>query len=335
MVDQVDSTSTQSAIHSSAPPASSGPRAEEYTAGSLSKFLELIRFSHTIFALPFALLASTLALIIPAEHVRFSVSSTVLRLLGVVLCMVFARSAAMAFNRLVDARIDALNPRTAGRHIPAGLLSKSQVTGFMICMSLAFIASCLLFLPNWLPLILSIPVLVWICGYSYAKRFTSAAHVWLGVALALAPVSAWIGIRGEEVIANPSDLLPSVVLGLAIALWVAGFDIIYACQDAAFDRGQGLQSIPAKFGIAGALRISSFLHAAMLLVLFCLPSLFPQLSLGVIYYLSMLGVSMLVIRQHWIVSEHDLGRVNIAFFNINAIISFGLSVLTAVDAWLA
>ena len=157
-------------------------------------------------------------------------------LLGILLCMVFARSAAMAFNRLVDRRIDAGNPRTAGRHLPAGILSVGQVTLFAAGCSAAFVASTLLFLPNRLPLYLSVPVLLFLCGYSYTKRFTSLAHFWLGAALALSPIAAWIAIRGQAVLANPIDLLPAVVLGAGVLTWVAGFDILYACQDYDFDR---------------------------------------------------------------------------------------------------
>ena len=247
--------------------------------------------------------------------------------------MVSARSAAMSFNRLVDAQIDAANPRTAGRHIPAGDLSARQVWLFFAAMSGLFVLACLLFLPNWLPVACSVPVLVWICGYSFAKRFTSAAHLWLGVALALSPVCAWVALRGEMVIAGLSDLSPAVGLGLAIAFWVSGFDIIYACQDADFDRQQKLRSIPARFGVAGALRIAAGLHCAMLLVLCYLPS-FVELRLGWLYWAALGGVAVLVITQHALVSATDLGRVNVAFFQVNAVISFGFCLIVAIDSWL-
>jgi 4-hydroxybenzoate polyprenyltransferase len=303
-------------------------------ANKLQEFLELIRFSHTVFALPFALLGAALACIVPAQDHKITASTLALRMLAVVLCMVFARSAAMAFNRLVDVNIDARNPRTAGRHLPTGRLSSHAVWWFFGVMLLGFVFSCALFWPNWLPLAGAAPVMVWICGYSYAKRFTAAAHVWLGVALALSPVCAWVAIRGEQVLVNASDVGPAIGLALAIACWVAGFDIIYACQDAEFDRRDGLHSIPARFGVAGALRIAAFAHCAMLVILGCLPWLFPQLKLGLIYFVSLAAVAVLAGVQHRLVHPDDLSRVNQAFFQVNAIISFGLSAATAVDAYL-
>ena len=157
-------------------------------------------------------------------------------LVGILLCMVAGRSAAMAFNRLADRKIDALNPRTASRHLPAGILSVASVAMFAAISSAAFIASTLMFLPNRLPLYLAVPMLLFLLGYSYTKRFTVLAHFWLGAALGLAPICAWIAIRGEIVMVNPRDLLPVLFLGGAVMLWVAGFDIIYACQDVEFDR---------------------------------------------------------------------------------------------------
>ena len=335
MADQVDSTST-----ASAPPANETPATETTASETADKsllevtrrFLSLIRFSHTVFALPFAILACVFSLTVPAIGWHLLPVQIATRIVGVLLCMVFARSAAMAFNRLADARIDAKNPRTATRHIPSGQLSAGSVWMFFGATSIGFLASCLLFLPNWLPMALAVPVLVWICGYSFAKRFTSAAHLWLGIALALSPICAWIAIRGEVVISQPQDILPACGLAIAIALWVAGFDINYACQDAHFDQLEGLRSVPATFGIAGALRISSLLHAAMLLVLAVLPFAFPSLSLGWLYLIGLAFVAGLVVRQHAIVRPHDLGRVGIAFFNINAFISLGFCLIAAVDS---
>ena len=215
-------------------------------------FLEMIRFSHTVFALPFALLSALLAWQEPPEGSRH----WPIQLVGILLCMVFARSAAMAFNRLVDRKLDALNPRTAGRHIPAGLLSAGQVTFFALACSAGFIASTLLFLPNRLPLYLAVPVLAFLCGYSYAKRFTSLAHFWLGTALSLAPICAWVALRG--------DLgWPPVVLSAAVLLWVSGFDIIYACQDQAFDIEHALHSVPARLGTVNALRLAAVCHSGV------------------------------------------------------------------------
>ena len=326
MADQVDSTSTEAAMHSASPGAAGAP-------SLTSRYLGLIRFSHTIFALPFAALACVFALVVPFTASTLTPVTIAIRLVGVLVCMVSARSAAMAFNRLVDAQIDAANPRTASRHLPAGLLTAMQVWSFFLITAGVFLGACLLFLPNWLPIALAIPVLAWICGYSFAKRFTAAAHLWLGMALAMSPLCAWVAIRGEEVISHPSDMLPAVWLALAIAFWVAGFDIIYACQDADFDRRLGLHSIPARLGVAGGLRLAAGLHLLMLIVLARLP-LYSQLSLGWLYYAGLLVVAGLVVRQHMLVSPTDLGRVNVAFFNINAMISFGLSLVAGLDAYL-
>ena len=177
-------------------------------------------------------------------------------------------------------------------------------------------------------------MLLWLLGYSFAKRFTSWAHLWLGIALALSPVCAWIAVRGEVVIAEPADVLPAAILGLAIAFWVAGFDIIYACQDANFDRSTGLHSIPARVGIHRALRVSAALHVSMLLVLAVYPIAFPQLSLNWLYAISLAVVAILIVRQHTLVSATDLEQVNFAFFNINAVISFLLASAAILDTCL-
>jgi 4-hydroxybenzoate polyprenyltransferase len=235
-------------------------------AATLRSYLELVRFSHTIFALPFALMAVILAFHAPAPAAT-SPAEWWRRGLGVLLCMVTARTAAMAFNRLVDRSFDAANPRTATRHLPRGDLAVGEVFGLVALSCGAFIASTLLFLPNWLPLVLSVPVLAWLLGYSYAKRFTMLAHVWLGAALGMAPVAAWIAIRGEALLANPADGLPAIILGLAVTTWVAGFDIIYACQDAGFDESQGLHSIPARLGVPRALTLAAGLHVVTLAIL--------------------------------------------------------------------
>ena len=280
---------------------------------TINHLLSLIRFSHTIFALPFALLAALMAWRLDAiemsmeevlqqgtnffgqwwtdledgrriyhitpEWVRNIVAISGKELVGILLCMVTARSAAMAFNRLADREIDAGNPRTEGRHLPAGILSVGQVWGFTIVCSLGFVASTLLFLPNRLPLYLSVPVLLFLCGYSYTKRFTSLAHFWLGGALAMSPVAAWIAIRGEVVIENLADLLPALVLGGAVLTWVAGFDMIYACQDFEFDRETKLRSIPSRLGIPGALRLAACCHAVTVVLLALLPTVYPPFGL--------------------------------------------------------
>ncbi len=337
---------------------------------TISHLLSLIRFSHTIFALPFALLSAMMAWrlrgieefpdygIVQIDENTFQMTTdrtmTVSvgsfsfsldwllsapsfsihwqELLGILLCMITARSAAMAFNRLVDCKIDAGNPRTARRHLPAGILSVWQVTAFALACGFAFLTSTLLFLPNRLPLYLSVPVLAFLCGYSYTKRFTSLAHFWLGTALAMSPVAAWIAIRGEVVLQHPGDLLPALVLGGAVAAWVAGFDIIYACQDFEFDRETKLQSVPTRLGIAGALRLAAGCHAVAVVLLAVLPLVYPPL--GMLYWLAVAAVGGLLVYEHALVRPDDLDRVNTAFFNVNAVISLGLFAVGTLDLWL-
>jgi 4-hydroxybenzoate polyprenyltransferase len=285
------------------------------------QLLEMIRFSHTLFALPFALLSAALAW---RSKGRFDA----LELLGILLCMVFARSAAMAFNRLADRKLDAANPRTAMRHLPAGILTPKAVWLFTLSCAAAFVASTALFLlaepSNPWPLVLAVPVLMFICGYSFAKRFTALAHFWLGLSLLLAPLAAWIAIRGLE------DLQTPVVLGLAVCFWVAGFDIIYACQDADFDRRARLASIPARLGVAGALKMALLCHLVMLCLLV---GLYFAASpyLGVVYLSGVAVVAVLVVYQHSLVRPTDLGRVNQAFFHVNAVISVGLLLVVLLD----
>jgi 4-hydroxybenzoate polyprenyltransferase len=309
---------------------------------TLRRILEMIRFSHTLFALPFALLAAVMAWTAKGgvtSHTTAEVASQVTfrwqDLLGIILCMVSARSAAMAFNRIVDRQVDARNPRTANRHLPAGSLGLSSVVAFTASSSLAFVASTLLFLPNRLPLYLCLPVLVFLMSYSYAKRFTTLAHVWLGAALMLAPVSAWIAIRGAAVQDYPLDLLPAVWLGAAVLLWVTGFDIIYACQDMEFDKAEGLFSVPARFGISTSLRFAAMCHIGMFVFLATLPVLHylggPRLDLGWIYATGVAVVGLLLVYEHWIVRPDDLTRVNLAFFQVNAILSLGLFAVGTFD----
>ncbi|RLS47936.1 MAG: 4-hydroxybenzoate octaprenyltransferase [Planctomycetota bacterium] len=297
-------------------------------AATLRSYLELVRFSHTIFALPFALMAVILAFQAPAPAATSS-AEWWRRGLGVLLCMVTARTAAMAFNRLVDRSFDAANPRTAMRHLPRGDLAVGEVFGLVALSCGAFIAATLFFLPNWLPLVLSVPVLAWLLGYSYAKRFTMLAHVWLGAALGMAPVAAWIAIRGEALLANPADGLPALILGLAVTTWVAGFDIIYACQDAGFDARQGLHSIPARFGVPRALTLAAGLHVVTLGILAALPLAVPQL--GAVYWGTLVAIAALLVWEHSLVRPDDLSRVNQAFFTANAAIGLLLLVAIAID----
>ncbi|MEM9185960.1 MAG: 4-hydroxybenzoate octaprenyltransferase [Planctomycetota bacterium] len=346
--------------------------------------LSLIRFSHTLFALPFALLAALMAsnqqwldiqddrlvALFDAteaagidyldafttgnwdpegnieDYTKMNGFHTISfsskqspngnglafrwqEILGILLCMIFARSTAMAFNRIVDRDIDAQNPRTAGRHLPAGKLSLPQVNLFTLLSAMGFVASTAMFLPNRLPMYLSVPVLLFLCGYSYTKRFTPLAHFWLGAALAMSPVAAWVAIRGEVVMADPADLLPSVVLGAAVMAWVAGFDILYACQDYEFDRGAKLRSIPTALGIPGALRLAAACHAATVLCLAALPMVYPPF--GWVYGAGIACVAALLLYEHLLVKPNNLDRVNLAFFNVNAVISVGLLVVGTMD----
>lgn len=248
--------------------------------------------------------------------------------------MVLARSFAMAVNRLLDREWDGQNPRTANRHLPARLLRVGEVAWFAIGCGLLFIASTLLFLPNRLPVILSVPVLLFLGGYSLGKRFTWMVHVWLGAALMLAPICAWIAVRGQIVEQDPRDILPAISLGLVVLFWVSGFDILYACQDAQFDRQAGLHSIPARFGVRGALRIARALHFLMWLLAFGLTFWCPELSLGALFRFSLLGVGILLIYEHSVVSEGSLDRMQLAFFQLNSIISVVILVAGALDTWL-
>ncbi len=291
----------------------------------LRSLLEMIRFSHTLFALPFALLSAALA-----WHGKGQFQW--LELLGILLCMVLARSAAMAFNRLADQDVDALNPRTQTRHLPAGRLSRPGVWLFTLVCSVGFVGCTFLFRwaepSNPWPSYLALPVLGFLLAYSWTKRFTFLAHYWLGASLLLAPLAAWIAIRGLEHLEIPG------LLGLAVFFWVAGFDIIYACQDAEFDRQAKLRSIPARFGVATALRLALLSHVATVL---CFAALYgvAHPPLGVLYLIGLAALALLLAYEHWLVSPTDLTRVNQAFFQVNAIISVGMLAIVLIEIWLA
>jgi 4-hydroxybenzoate polyprenyltransferase len=286
---------------------------------TVRQFLEMIRFSHTLFALPFALFSAILA-----WYTKRAFSW--IELVGILLCMVFARSAAMAFNRLADRDIDALNPRTAVRHLPSGQLSVSSVWLFTLACCAGFISCTALFLleNNPWPIYLSLPVLLFLLAYSSTKRFTSLAHFWLGASLLMAPWAAWIAIRGVD-----SSWPTPLVIGLVVFFWVAGFDIIYACQDAEFDRAAKLHSIPARLGVPMALRLAAISHLLMLAMLVALYQLAspPNGPLSWIYLMGVGSVTILLAYEHWLVRPNDLTRVNQAFFNVNVLISIGLVVV--------
>ena len=273
---------------------------------------ELVRFSHTVFALPFALIAALAAAGgLPAPGV-----------LGwIVVAMVGARTAAMAFNRLADHAIDAANPRTAGRPLPTGRLSRGFAWGLVVVGGAALVGAA--WRLNPLCLALSPLALVWVLGYSYSKRFLALSHLWLGVGLGIAPVGAWLAVRG-------SFALPPIVLALAVTCWVAGFDVLYALQDEAFDRERGLFSVPARFGTVGALWFSGALHVATLVGLAALPFVYPQ-GLGVFYWVGVAGCAALLAYQHAIVKPGDLSRLNAAFFTANGVLAVWLFAAVVAD----
>ena len=261
----------------------------------------MIKIEHTLFALPFAFLGAVLA----ARGLP-----TARQILWIVVAMVGARSAAMAFNRIADRHFDAKNPRTASRALPAGLLSVGFVWLFTIAAAaLFFLAAAML---NRLTLILAPVALACVLTYSFTKRWTQFSHLVLGASLAIAPTGAWIAVRGE--IGSPVPLL----LSLVVLLWTAGFDVLYACQDYNFDRSEGLRSIPARFGIARALWISRALHTGAFLGLV---GLFVITGLGPVAFAGVIATGALLIYQHRLVHADDLSRLNAAFFTTNAFVS--------------
>ena len=281
--------------------------------------LDMIKFEHSIFALPFALTGAMLAW----RNGGFAVDGASWKLLWITVAMVGARSAGMAFNRILDADIDAMNPRTRMRHLPAGLLSSGFAWGFLIVMSAMLVLAAWMLGP--LCLQLSPLALAVVMGYSYTKRFTSWSHLVLGFALGIAPAAAWIAVEGTL------DLR-ILWLTAAVTFWTAGFDIIYSCQDYEFDRGAKLHSIPKRLGIAGALRLSRVLHLAMLL---CLVLLLKSFSLGALGVAGVAAVAALLIYEHSLVKANDLSRVNAAFFTVNGYVSVLFFVFWAADVWYA
>ena len=262
--------------------------------------LEMIKWEHSIFALPFALSGAVLAA---------GGWPPLVKLGWIVLCMVSARSAAMAFNRLVDARLDAANPRTAMRAIPAGALSSTFVAGFVVFSSAVFLASAAML--NHLTLLLAPVALAVVLVYSYMKRLTRWSHLVLGLALGIAPAAAWIAITGSL---DPRI----VVLTALVMLWVGGFDVLYACQDFLHDREAGLNSVPQAFGLQGAFQIARGMHVLVVLLALWLDRIF---ALGPIGYAGTVVVAALLLYEHLIVSPHDLRRMDAAFFLLNGLIS--------------
>jgi 4-hydroxybenzoate polyprenyltransferase len=286
----------------------------------VNDFLSLVKFSHTIFALPFALLGFFLA-VLDAGVLRWQ------KLVLVVLCMIFARSAAMAFNRWQDRDIDVKNPRTAVREIPAGVISSKSAMGFILLNSALFILCAGLL--NTLCLLLSPVALLVILGYSYTKRFTYLCHFILGLGLALAPIGAYLAVTAQW------GLLP-VLYGVVVLLWVAGFDIIYALQDESFDRREQLYSIPVRLGTKNALRLGRILHflcaSTLAFALWHQVCTYPEFS-----WLSWLAGGVFLaclVYQHSLVKPGDLSKINLAFFSTNGIASLVFGTLTILDVYL-
>ena len=278
---------------------------------------EMIKISHTVFALPFALAAGALALAAEGGWSWPTVG-------WIVFCAVCARTAAMAQNRLVDVRVDAENPRTAGRALPAGRVTRAFVLGLVLIASALFVFGA--WRLNRLCFVLSPVALAVLLSYPYAKRFTALCHLWLGLALGLGPVGAWLAVRGAFV-----DMATPLLLGSAVTLWTGGFDLIYACQDAAHDRVTGLFSVPARRGVGYALRLSVALHALCVALLVAV--LFVNPHVGLLYGLVLLGAVALLVYEHAIVRPDDLSRVDMAFFSLNGLVSLMLGGVTIADAF--
>jgi 4-hydroxybenzoate polyprenyltransferase len=273
-------------------------------------FLEMIKFTHTIFALPFALTGALMAANgLPSGR----------QIVWIILAMAGARTAAMAMNRLIDADIDARNPRTAVRAIPAGLIGKGLTFVFIVLSTALMLFSA--YMLNPLCLKLSPIALFFLLLYSYCKRFTSLAHVVLGICLAAAPIGAWVAIRG-------SIDTPALVLGSVVLFWVAGFDILYALQDLDFDRDAGLHSIPVLLGVNGSLWAARIFHLIMIVLLFVLLML---LNLGPIFLTGILTTIFMLAYEHWLLKDGDLTKLDAAFFNMNGYISVAIVFFTAAE----
>lgn len=299
-------------------PLESGPAAAPGLRDRLGAFAADIKISHSLFALPFALLATFLA---AGGMPHWGILALI------VICMVTARTVAMASNRLLDASLDALNPRTAGRAIPSGRLSRNFVRAAIAVNSALFLLATAGFwawYDNPWPLVFAVPVLAFVSLYPLIKRFSRLCHYYLGAALALAPICAWVAVRGNVAIE------PLLMAG-AVLLWTAGFDIIYACQDYATDVACGLFSVPAKIGIAPALWVSRLTHAACVALLVAL-GLYSG-PLHVLYFIGVGIAVLLLILEHSVVRADDLSKVNLAFFTLNGVISLVLGTLGILDVF--
>jgi 4-hydroxybenzoate polyprenyltransferase len=280
----------------------------------VATLLEMIKFSHTVFAFPFALMGATLAALASGRP------PSAAQVGWLCLAMVGARTAAMGLNRIIDARIDAQNPRTATRPLPAGKVTLAESWLLVVAATILLLLAAARLNP--LCLMLAPVALGFFVLYAYCKRFTALAHVVLGLCLAAAPVGAWIALRGDVG-------WPVLVLGGAVLCWVAGFDIFYALQDVDFDRNSGLHSIPVRLGVKNAILLGKLLHGAMIALLLLLPLGLP---LGWLYYAGVAVISTLIAYEHQLVKADDLSRLDAAFFNMNGYISVTLFAFTLVDA---
>jgi 4-hydroxybenzoate polyprenyltransferase len=287
------------------------------SVGRVRAFSSLVKLSHTVFALPFA--ASAVVLAVARPHVPL----TAARALSMLVAMVAARTAAMAYNRYLDRDVDAQNPRTRDREVPKGIVSPGAALGLTIGASTLFVGAAAT-LGTW-PFVLSAPVLAVLLGYSWTKRFTWASHLVLGLALALAPGGAWIAMG-----ARPEPSILSLML--AVLTWVGGFDVLYSLQDERFDREHGLHSIPARFGTSAAVFISAGLHVVTVAAL-VLPGIW--LGRGAAYFAGVALVAALLLYEHALVGRGNLEKIDRAFFDVNGYVSCGFFVLTLIDAWLA
>jgi 4-hydroxybenzoate polyprenyltransferase len=280
----------------------------------ISRYLEAIKFSHTLFAMPFALLAAALAF----RKEQFQTP----KLLWIILAMVGARTWAMAVNRVADAKFDALNPRTAQRAVAAGTVTPKAMLTFGVLGALLFVGSAAAL--SYVAFLCSLPVLLILASYSYTKRFTVLCHFWLGLCLSLAPLGAWVALRGTL----PAKLL---LLSGAITFWVGGFDIIYSLQDEHFDRSVQLHSLPSRFGSTQSLWIAraSHLLAALLFAAFGM-----AFALGVIYFIGLAIACILMTQQHIVVRKGSLEKIDFAFFNLNGWIAVLLFIAASVSVWL-
>jgi 4-hydroxybenzoate polyprenyltransferase len=279
-------------------------------------YASLVRFSHTIFAMPFAM--ASLALAWPKHPVTWRA------LFWIIVAMIGARTAAMAFNRIADRKFDALNPRTQSWELPRGTVKLSEAIALTVLASSVFIYAALQL--SWICFLLSPVALAIVFFYSLTKRFTWTAHFFLGLALSIAPIGAWLAVAGS--IVTFAELATPLLLGLAVLFWLAGFDVIYSLQDREFDQKEGLHSIPVRFGVAGALRLSSCFHVATVVFL-ALTGLSAKTR--IFYWIGFAAVAVVLFWEHRIVSPKDLSRINKAFFDYNAYVSIGYFFTTVAD----